>query len=150
MTYFSSLCLRLLFDDRGCSEVFKPWQCHLATEVLEKAESINDYSTWLASSTMTSGRHNGQREHQYTTHDMPHCRSMLGFMHETCPRLPLRLFAPNPPNSLHPGVSLSPFRGSASIHPGLAAPGTVHIAATSTQGVTVSVRMEPKESPTLT
>ena len=83
-------------------EYFEEIDNHLATEVLEKAESINDYSTWLASSTMTSGRHNGQREHQYKTHDMPHCRSMLGFMHETCPRLPLRLFAPNPPNSLHP------------------------------------------------
>ena len=101
-----------------------------------------------------SGRHNGQRERHYTKHDMapnlPHCRSMLGFMHETLPTLPLRLFAPNPPDSLPPGVSLSSFRGSASIHPGLTASGTVHTATTYTQDVTVIVRMEPKESPTVT
>ena len=60
-------------------------------------------------------------------------------MHETLPTLPLRLFVPNPPDSLPPGVSLSPCRGSASIHPELTAPGTVHTATTSTQ-VTVSVR----------
>ena len=71
-------------------------------------------------------------------------------MHETLPTLPLRLFASYPPDSLPPGVSLSAFRGSASIHRGLTAPGTVHTATTSTQGVTVSVRMEHKESPTLT
>ena len=60
---------------------------------------------------------------------------------ETLPTLPLRLFAPNPLDSLPPGVSLSPFRGSASRYPGLTAQGTVHTATTSTQGVTVSVRM---------
>ena len=65
------------------------------------------------SSTCEGGVAAATKRH-YTKHDMapnlPHCRSMLAFMHETLPTLPLRLFAPNPPDSFSPGVSLSPFR----------------------------------------
>ena len=73
-----------------------------------------------------SGRNNGQREHHYLLHDtIPYY--IVGTPMVRCIKscLAALTFIRNPPDSMPPGASLSPFRRPICTCPGLAAPGSV-------------------------